>query len=129
MVYQLCKGVPPKELEAAGLGSYYTQHDHAVYPVDASGVPFSASALQSMGDPVTDLTEDLAAEQKARATYENLINLTDDPDLLNPLRFLREREIVHFQRFGEALRIVQDTLAEKKYYMKKPIYENNIKRF
>lgn len=117
MVYQLVKGVPAKELEKAGLGSYYTQHDHAVYPVDASGVPFSASALQSTGDPITDLTEDLAAEQKARATYENLINLADDPDVLQPLKFLREREIVHFQRFGEALRIVQDTLAEKKYYM------------
>lgn len=125
MVYQLVKGVPAKELEAAGLGSYYTQHDHAVYPCDASGIPFSASALQSMGDPITDLTEDLAAEQKARATYENLINLTDDPDLLDPLRFLREREIVHFQRFGEVLRVVQDVLAEKKHYIQKPIYENN----
>jgi spore coat protein JC len=125
MVYQLCKDVPAKELEKAGLGSYYTQHDHAVYPVDASGVPFSAAALQSMGDPITDLTEDLAAEQKARSTYENLINLGDDPDVLDPLRFLREREIVHFQRFGEALRIVQDKLAEKKYYIQKPVYEEN----
>ena len=125
MVHQLTKGIPAKELEKAGLGSYYTEHDHAVYPQDSSGVPFSAAALQSKGDPIADLTEDLAAEQKARATYENLINLSDDPDVLDPLRFLREREIVHFQRFGEALRIVQDKLAEKKYYIQKPMCENN----
>ncbi len=125
MVHQLTKGVPAKVLEAEGLGSYYTQHDHAVYPVDASGVPFSAAALQSMGDPITDLTEDLAAEQKARATYENLINLTDDPDVLDPLRFLREREVVHFQRFGETLRLVQDELAAKKYYVQKPLCMDN----
>ena len=124
MVHQLLKGVPAKVLEKEGLGSYYAQHDHAVYPVDASGMPFTAAAFQSMGDPVTDLTEDLAAEQKARATYENLINLADDPDVLDPLKFLRQREIVHFQRFGEALRIVQDKLAESKFYMQKPVYEN-----
>lgn len=128
IVYQLCKGVPAYELEKAGLGSYYTQHDHAVYPVDASGVPFSAAAFQSMGDPITDLTEDLAAEQKARATYENLINLSCDPDVTDPLKFLREREIVHFQRFGEALRIVQDKLAEKPFFVTKPIYENIVKK-
>lgn len=124
MVYQLCRGVPPKVLEAAGLGSYYTEHDHGVYPVDASGVPFTAAALQSKGDPIANLTEDLAAEQKARATYENLINLADDPDVLDPLRFLRAREIIHFQRFGEALRIVQDKLAEKMYFIQKPGCEN-----
>jgi len=121
MVHQLLKGVPVKILEKEGLGSYYTEHDHAVYPMDASGVAFSAAALQSKGDPIADLTEDLAAEQKARATYENLINLADDPDVLDPLRFLREREIVHFQRFGEVLRIVQDKLGEKKFYIAKPI--------
>ncbi|NJD02804.1 MAG: catalase [Ruminiclostridium sp.] len=125
MVYQLTKGVPSKELEKAGLGAHYTDHDHAVYPVSAAGNPFTAAYIQSKGDPLADLTEDLAAEQKARATYENLINLADDPDVLEPLKFLREREIVHFQRFGEALRIVQDALAEKKYYVQKPIYENN----
>lgn len=119
MVHQLLKGVPAKTLEKEGLGGYYSDHDHAVYPVSASGVPFTAACLQSKGDPIADLHEDLAAEQKARATYENLINLTDDPDLLEPLRFLREREIVHFQRFGEALRIVQDKLADKPFYMPK----------
>lgn len=120
MVHQLLKGVPPHVLEKEGLGSYYSDHDHAVYPVSASGVPFTAAALQSKGDPIADLTEDLAAEQKARATYENLINLSDDPDILDPLRFLREREVVHFQRFGEALRIVEEKLSEKKFYMCKP---------
>ncbi len=116
MVYQLLKGVPPKVLEQEGLGSYYTEHGRAVYPMSAAGVPFNAAAFQSKGDPVADLVEDLAAEQKARATYEALINLADDPDVIDPLRFLREREVVHFQRFGEALRIVQDKLGEKKYY-------------
>lgn len=124
MVYQLCKGVPAKVLEQAGLGAYYSDHDHAVYPVSAAGVPFTAAYIASKGDPVADLTEDLAAEQKARATYENLINLSDDPDVLDPLRFLREREIVHFQRFGETLRVVQDKLAEKKFYFEKPVCEN-----
>ncbi len=84
------------------------------------GNPFTAAYIQSKGDPIADLTEDLAAEQKARATYENLIALSDDPDVIDPLRFLRVREIVHFQRFGEALRIVQDKLVEKKFYMQKP---------
>lgn len=117
IVYQLCKGVPAKVLEKEGLGAYYSDHDHAVYPVSASGVPFTAAYIQSKGDPIADLTEDLAAEQKARATYENLINLCDDPDVIDPLRFLREREVVHYQRFGEALRIVQDKLAQKAFYM------------
>jgi spore coat protein JC len=119
IVYQLLRGVPAKVLEKEGLGSHYTEHDHAIYPTDASGVPYSASSFQSKGDPIADLTEDLAAEQKARATYENLINLADDPDVIDPLRFLRAREIVHFQRFGEALRIVEDKLGEKKFFVKK----------
>lgn len=116
MVYQLTRNVPAKVLEKEGLGAYYVDHDTAIYPVSAAGVPFTASYLQSKGDPIADLYEDLAAEQKARATYEYLIKLSDDPDILDPLRFLREREVVHFQRFGEALRIVQDKLGEKKYH-------------
>jgi spore coat protein JC len=91
-----------------------------VYPVSAAGNPFTAAYVQSKGDPIADLHEDLAAEQKARATYENLINLADDPDVIDPLRFLREREVVHFQRFGEALRMVQDKFAEKKFFVQKP---------
>lgn len=107
------------------MGDYYSDHDHAIYPVSASGVPFTAAYVQSKGDPIADLVEDLAAEQKARATYENLINLADDPDVIDPLRFLREREVVHFQRFGEALDIVQSKLAEKKYFIenKKGLYQ------
>jgi spore coat protein JC len=117
MVLQLTKGVPAHIMEKEGLGAYYSDHDHAIYPVSASGVPFTAAYVQSKGDPIADLHEDLAAEQKARATYENLINLSDDPDVIEPLKFLREREVVHFQRFGEALRIVQDRLAEKPFFM------------
>ena len=118
IVHQLTDGVSAEEMEKAGLGAYYTDHGIGVYPQAASGVPFSASVLAVKGDPIADLQEDLAAEQKARATYEKLINLVkDDPDVLDPLRFLREREVVHFQRFGEALRGVQDKLAERKFYM------------
>lgn len=120
IVYQLTKGVPAKVLEKEGLGGYYTDHDHAIYPLSAAGNPWTAAYIQSKGDPIADLHEDLAAEQKARATYENLINLADDPDVIDPLRFLREREVVHFQRFGEALRIVEDKLSEKKFFIQKP---------
>ncbi len=118
IVNQLTRGVCPEEMEKAGLGAYYTDHGTGVYPQSAGGIPFNAMALAVKGDPVADLQEDLAAEQKARATYEKLIDLCcDDPDVLDPLKFLREREVVHFQRFGEALRGVQDKLAEKKFYM------------
>ena len=118
IVHQLTDGASVEEMEEAGLGAYYTDHGFGVYPQAASGMPFSASVLAVKGDPIADLQEDLAAEQKARATYEKLINLcADDPDVLDPLRFLREREVVHFQRFGEALRGVQDKLAEKKFHM------------
>ena len=120
IVHQLTDGCCPEELKQAGLGSYYTDHGWGVYPQSAARMPFSASVLAVKGDPIADLQEDLAAEQKARATYEKLIDLcADDPDVIDPLRFLREREIVHFQRFGEALRGVQDKLAEKKWYMNK----------
>jgi len=121
MVHQLVKGASIEEIKAAGLDAYYADHDRAVYPVNASGVPFTAAYIQSKGDPITDLQEDMAAEQKARSTYEYLISLADDPDVIQPLRFLREREVVHFQRFGEALRIVQDYLDSKKVFpIKKP---------
>jgi len=122
IVSQLTKNIPPKILEEQGLGGYYTDHDHAIYPVSASGVPFSAASIQSKGDPIADLYEDLAAEQKARATYENLIRLCDDPDVIDPLRFLREREVVHFQRFGEALMIVQEKLNKKNFFVNKKIF-------
>ena len=118
IVHQLTDGVTGEEMEKAGLGAYYTDHGNGVYPQAAAGWPFSAAVLAVKGDPIADLQEDLAAEQKARATYEKLIDLcADDPDVIDPLKFLREREIVHFQRFGEALRGVQDKLAQKKFYM------------
>ena len=118
MVHQLTDGVCPQELQKAGLGPYYTDHGVDVYPQSASGVPFTASYIAAKGDPVANLTENLAAEQKARATYEKLIDLCcDEPDVVNVLKFLREREVVHFQRFGEALNGVQDKLAQKRFFM------------
>lgn len=118
IVHQLTKDASIEEIEKAGLGPYYTDHGVDVYPQSAAGVPFTASYIAAKGDPIANLQEDLAAEQKARATYEKLIDLSrDNPDVVDPLRYLREREVVHFQRFGEALRGVQDKLAEKKFYM------------
>jgi spore coat protein JC len=121
MVRQLMKCASIEQIEEEGMGAYYSDHGRGVYPQSAAGVPFTAAGLQSKGDPIVDLTEDLAAEQKARATYEYLIDMIDDPDVLEPLKFLREREVVHFQRFGEALRIVQDYLQEPHLFiMPKP---------
>lgn len=118
IVHQLTKGASIEEIEKAGLSAYYTDHGVDVYPQSAAGVAFDANALACKGDPIANLQEDLAAEQKARATYEKLIDLCrDNPDVIDPLRYLRAREVVHFQRFGEALRGVQDKLAEKKFYM------------
>ncbi len=119
IVHQLTKNASIEELEKAGLAPYYTDHGVDVYPVSAAGVPFTAAYIAAKGDPIANLQEDLAAEQKARATYEKLIDLCrDNPDVLDPLKFLRQREIVHFQRFGEALRGIQDRLATKKIYNK-----------
>jgi spore coat protein JC len=116
MVRQLTKNASIEQIKDAGLDAYYADHDKGVYPANAAGVPFNAAYIEVKGDPVADLTEDMAAEQKARATYEWLINLADDPEVIEPLKFLREREVVHFQRFGEALRIVQEFLESKKIY-------------
>lgn len=116
LVYKLTKDATIEQIKAADLGSYYADHDRAVYPANANGVPFTAAYIQSKGDPIADLTEDMAAEQKARATYNWLINLSDDPLVTDVLRFLREREVVHFQRFGEALNHLQEFMQEKKCY-------------
>ena len=104
IVHQLTRGMSMEELKESGIDAYYVDHTAGIWPQAASGEPFSSSTFQSTGDPITDLTEDLAAEQKARTTYDNLIRLVKDPEVLDPLRFLRAREIVHFQRFGEANR-------------------------
>ena len=118
LVKQLTDGATPEELEKVGLGAYYTDHGIDVYPQSAAGVPFDATCLACKGDAIANLQEDLAAEQKARATYEKLIDLCgEDGDVVDVLRYLRAREIVHFQRFGEALRGVQDKIATKKIYM------------
>ena len=101
MIYQLLNGATLKELKEAGLESHYAEHGYGLYPTDSNGVPFTVSYFATTGDPLADLSEDMAADQKARATYENLINLTDDPDVIGPLLFLRQREIIHFARFKE----------------------------
>ncbi|HHX16665.1 MAG TPA: manganese catalase family protein [Mollicutes bacterium] len=101
MVYQLMKDATPEELRAVDMGGHFAEHGNALYPTDANGVPFTVKYFATTGDPIADLQEDMAAEEKARAVYENLINLTNDPDVIAPLSFLRQREIIHFQRFKE----------------------------
>ncbi|HEX2924592.1 MAG TPA: manganese catalase family protein [Chloroflexota bacterium] len=116
LVYQLTKDATVEQIKAAGMDDYYADHDKALYFVNASGVPWTATYIQSKGDPVTDLHEDMAAEEKARSTYEYLIDLSDDPDATRVLKFQREREIVHFQRFGETLMLVQEWKEGRKYF-------------
>ena len=123
IVHQLTKGLTEKEILDQGFADYFVDHTTGLYPVAASGVPWSANTFQSTGDPIADLSEDLAAEQKARKTYDNILRFTDDYDVADPIRFLREREIVHFQRFGDALRIVQDNLDYKNFYAYNPSFD------
>ena len=120
MLAQLTRNLTPEQLHEGGYAAYFADHTQGVYPQAAAGVPFSAAAIGVKGDPIADLHEDLAAEQKARVTYETLLLLTDDPDVRDVLRFLREREIVHYQRFAEALSLVQDRLDERNYYAFNP---------
>lgn len=105
------------------MDSYYVAHTLGIYPQSAAGVPFTAAYFQSKGDTITDLHEDMAAEQKARTTYDNILRFADDPDVRDPIKFLRQREIVHFQRFGEALRITQDNLNSKNFYAFNPEFD------
>lgn len=123
ILYQLTKNLTPEQIKESGFDAYFVDHTTGIYPSSAAGVPFTAAYFQSKGDPVTDLVEDLAAEQKARSTYENILRLSDDPDVRDPIKFLREREIVHFQRFGEGLRIVQDNLKSKNFYAFNPSFD------
>lgn len=127
IVYQLTKGLSPEEIKASGFDKYYVDHTLGLWPQAAGGVPFNANQFQSKGDPITDLVEDLAAEQKARTTYDNILRLIKDPEVCVPIRFLREREIVHFQRFGESLRIVQDHLDSKNFYAFNPSFDTSAK--
>ena len=123
IVHQLTRNLSPEDLKASGFDKYYVDHTLALYPVAASGTPWTATYFQSKGDPITDLHEDLAAEQKARTTYDNILRLVQDAEIADPIRFLRAREIVHFQRFGEALRIVQDRLDSKNFYAFNPEFD------
>lgn len=123
IVHQLTKNLTPAEIEAGGFESYYVDHTLGLYPQAASGVPWTATYFQSKGDPITDLHENMAAEQKARTTYDNILRLVKDPEVCDPLRFLREREIVHYQRFGESLRIVQEHLDSKNFYAFNPEFD------
>lgn len=124
IVHQLTKGLSPEEIKASGFDKYYVDHTLGLWPQAAGGVPFNANQFQSKGDPITDLFEDLAAEQKARTTYDNILRLVKDPEVCDPIRFLRQREIVHFQRFGESLRIVQEHLDSKNFYAFNPAFDS-----
>lgn len=123
IIRQLTKGLSTEELDKAGLGAYYIDHTGALWPQSAGGIPFNACEFQSKGDPITDLMEDMAAEQKARTTYDNILRLVKDNEVADPIRFLREREIVHFQRFGEGLRMIQDDLNSKNFYSFNPSFD------
>lgn len=123
IVYQLTKDLSIEEIQKSGFDKYYVDHTLGLWPQAAGGVPFTATYFQSKGDPITDLHEDMAAEQKARTTYDNILRLINDPEICDPIRFLREREIVHYQRFGESLRIVQDNLDCKNFYAINPAFD------
>ena len=116
MIYKLTKDATPEQMVAAGLGDHYVNHDRALFYQNASGVPWTASYIQAKGDPIADLYEDIAAEEKARATYQWIIDVSDDPDLNDGLKFLREREIVHSMRFREAVEILKDEQGQKKFF-------------
>ena len=127
IIYQLTKNLSIEEIKASGFDKYYVDHTLALWPQAAGGIPFNACEFQSKGDAITDLHEDMAAEQKARTTYDNILRLIDDPDVCDPIRFLREREVVHYQRFGEALRTVQDQLDSRNFYAFNPEFDKNPK--
>ena len=124
IVYQLTRGLTIEQIKAQGFDAYFVDHTTGIYTVAASGEPWTAAYFQSKGDAITDLHENMAAEQKARTTYDNILRLVDDPDIIEPIKFLREREIVHYQRFGEALRTVQDQLDSRNYYFKNISFDN-----
>lgn len=123
LVHQLTRGMTPEEVKQNGLEDYFVDHTNGVYPQSAAGVPFSAAALQSKGDIITDLQEDMAAEMKARTTYDNILRLSDNYDVNQVIKFLREREVVHYQRFGELLRITQEHLDEKNFFAVNPGFD------
>ncbi len=123
ILHQLTRNLTDEEIAASPFATYFVDHTTGIYPVAASGVPFDMKYVGIKGDILTDLNEDLAAEQKARTTYDNILRLTDDPDVRDPIKFLREREIVHYQRFGDSLRIAQDNLNSKNFYACNPSFD------
>ena len=128
IIYQLTRNLTPEEIKRCGFDTYFVDHTTGIYPQAAYGFPFTAAELSCSGDIFTDLNEDLAAEQKARLSYDNILRLVDDPDVKDAIRFLREREIVHYQRFGEALRIAQDKVDARNFYAFNPEFDTRAAR-
>lgn len=128
ILYQLTKNLPEEEIAKSPFATYFVDHTTGIYPIAASGVPFDMKYVGVKGDVLTDLSEDIAAEQKARTTYDNILRLVDDSDVRDPIKFLREREIVHAQRFGEALRVTQDSLDARNFYAYNPAYDRGCQR-
>ena len=124
IIYQLTRNLTPEQIKKAGFDTYFVDHTTGVYPQAASGVPFNAASIAVKGDVLADIHEDLAAEQKARVTYDNILRMVDDPDVRDPIKFLRAREIVHFQRFGDAMRIAQDKMDCTNFYAFNPSFDN-----
>ena len=120
IVHQLTRNLSDSQIQDSAFAPYFVDHTTGVYPTSASGTPYTAAFMQVKGDPITDLTEDLAAEQKARTTYDNILRLSDDPDVNDVIKFLRQREIVHFQRFGEAIQLLREKLNQKNVYYMNP---------
>lgn len=123
IVHQLTRKLSDEQIKKAGFDAYFVDHTAGVYPTAASGWPYSAASMQVKGDVIADLSEDLGAEQKARVTYDNILRLSDDPDVNDVIRFLREREIVHFQRFGEAIELAREKMNEKNIYLYNPSFD------
>ena len=123
VLHQLTRSMTDEQIKRAGFDTYFVDHTAGVYPTAASGFPFSAASMQVKGDVITDLSEDLGAEQKARTTYDNILRLSDDPDVNNVMRYLREREVVHYQRFGEALRLATERMNQKNFYAVNPAFD------
>ena len=123
IIQQLTRDMRVDEVKAAGMEAYFVDHTAGVYPQFASGTPWTAATIAVKGDVITDLTEDMGAEQKARTTYDNILRLSDDPDVNNVIRYLREREIVHYQRFGEGLRLAMEKLDQKNIYAVNPSFD------
>ena len=123
IVHQLTRSLTDEQIKTAGFDAYFVDHTAGIYPTAASGFPWNAASIGVKGDVIADLTEDLAAEQKARVTYDNILRLSDDPDVNDVIKFLREREIVHFQRFGEGLRLAKEKMDEKNIYFINPSFD------